>query len=465
MKKRYFGTDGVRGKYGEEPLDHATIRKLGFVIAKYFVDTEGYILIGKDTRASGKEILEDLRIGLGLGGKESRVLNGDVAITSPATALLVREDENACAGIMITASHNPASDNGLKVLGADGDKLSDDIELKLEEMLETLTSEELNNLIEAKNEFSEDEILGCEHEYASLLKKALKEDFGFNPDEDATRMSLSIALDSAAGAGFKFTPWVIDEFGLEAEEVGKTPDGTNINDECGVLHPDNLMARVREGDYAFGLALDGDADRVKLVDETGRLWDGDRIIALLAVWLREREKLLNNTVVMTEYSNLSAINYLIGQGIKVEKVVVGDKEVLMKEKELGAVLGGEKAGHIIYRPWLSSSDGTFMAVWVAEILREKGCKLSELWPNYDEYPSEQFTVYVKEKKELSEIVGFKEAMKEASGELGNKGRVFVRYSGTENKMRILIESDDMTKVEKIGKKLSEIVKEQIGVEK
>ena len=464
MKKRFFGTDGIRGKYGEEPLEHATIRKIAFVIAKYFADTQGYILVGKDTRASGKEILNDLRIGLELGGKELRVLNGDLAITSPATALLVREDNDACAGIMITASHNPASDNGLKILGADGDKLNDDIELELERMLEALNSDEIQKLTDARASVHEEQILGCEHEYVTLLKKALVEDFGFNIDEDENRTSLSIALDSAAGAGFKFTPWVIDEFGLEVKEIGKIPDGKNINDECGVLYPDKLMKEVSEGDYTFGLALDGDADRVKLVDETGRLWDGDRIIALLAVWLKEREKLLNNTVVMTEYSNLSAINYLLDQGIKVEKVVVGDKEVLLKEKELGAVLGGEKAGHIIYRPWLSSSDGTFIAAWVAEILREKGCKLSELWPNYDKYPSEQFTVYVKEKKDLSKIVGFEESIKEADDELGNKGRVFVRYSGTENKMRILVESDDMTKVKKIGEKLSSIVNEQIGVE-
>ena len=461
MKNKIFGTDGVRGKYGEEPLTRTTVRKLGFVIAQYFAEQDGHVLIGRDTRASGREILADLQAGLSYGNKESRILNGEIAITSPATALLTREDEDACLGIMITASHNPASDNGMKLLGADGDKLSEKIEAELEEMLAKIDPEVEKALIDMEPPLTDEgAILGCEHEYARLLKEALATDFGI--DTDAERMSFDIALDSAAGSGFRFSPWVLDDFGLSVEEVGRTPDGTNINNDCGVLFPEHLAEKVKEGGFDFGVALDGDADRVKLVDETGRIWDGDRIISLLAVWLKERGKLLNNTVVMTEYSNLSAINYLKEQGIKVEKVVVGDREVYMKSVELGGVLGGEKAGHIIYRPWLSSSDGTFMAVWIAEILREKACTLYELWPNYEEYPSEQYAVFVTEKRELSDIPGFDEAKKEAEAELGSTGRVFVRYSGTENKMRILIEADDPEKVKKIGEKLSNIVKKEIG---
>lgn len=461
MKNGIFGTDGVRGKYGEEPLTRATVRKLGFVIAQFFAEQKGYVLIGRDTRASGREILADLQAGLSYGNKESRILNGEITITSPATALLTREDENACLGIMITASHNPASDNGMKLIGADGDKLSEEIEAKLEEMLADLDPEVERALAEMDPPITDERaILGCEHEYARLLRKAFATDFGI--DTEVESLSFDVALDSAAGAGFRFSPWVLDDFGLNVEEFGKTPDGKNINDGCGVLFPEHLAEKVKEGNFDFGVALDGDADRVKLVDETGRIWDGDRIIALLAVWLKERGKLLNNTVVMTEYSNLSAINYLKEQGIKVEKVVVGDREVYMKSVELGSVLGGEKAGHIIYRRWLSSSDGTFMAAWIAEILREKGCTLSELWPDYKEYPSEQYAIFVTEKKELSEIPGFEVSRKEAEAELGDTGRVFVRYSGTENKMRILIEADDLEKVEKIGNKLSEIVKKEIG---
>ena len=461
MKNEIFGTDGVRGKYGEEPLTRTTVRKLGFVIAQFFAEQNGHVLIGRDTRASGREILADLQAGLSYGNKESKILNGEITITSPATALLTREDKDACLGIMITASHNPASDNGMKLLGPDGDKLSEKIEEKLEEMLANLDPEVEKALEEMDPPITDEgAILGCEHEYARLLRESFTADFGI--DTEAESLSFDVALDSAAGAGFRFSPWVLDDFGLNVEEIGKTPDGKNINDGCGVLFPEHLAEKVKEGNFDFGVALDGDADRVKLVDDTGRIWDGDRIISLLATWLKERGKLLNDTVVMTEYSNLSAVNYLKEQGIKVEKVVVGDREVYMKSVELGGVLGGEKAGHIIYRPWLSSSDGTFMAVWIAEILREKGCALSELWPNYEEYPSEQYAIFVTEKRELADIPGFEEACKEAEGELGDTGRVFVRYSGTENKMRILIEADDPEKVEKIGNKLSEIVKKEIG---
>ena len=210
------------------------------------------------------------------------------------------------------------------------------------------------------------------------------------------------------------------------------------------------------------MALDGDADRIVIVDEKGRIWDGDRINILLTTYLREQEKLQKNTVVVTEYSNYATVKHLEAMGINVDKVVVGDRFVAQKLRELGADLGSELAGHIIYRPWLDASDGTFMALFILKIMHEKNMQLADMWADYEYMPSKQWAIKVSEKRPLAEVSGFNEAVKEAEGEFAGAGRVFCRYSGTENKLRILVEGADVSLVEKHGDNLAKIIEKEIG---
>lgn len=465
MEKKFFGaTDGVRGEYGKTPLTPEIIFKLSFGFAQFLEgEATKEVLVGRDTRVSGIEIVKYVTAGLRAGGRKAKIMNGDRCIPSPALAILTATNAEAGGAIMVTASHNPAKDNGLKVLRADGSKLTDAQEVAVEQIAVGKAAEQAWQDYEASSQKpSEDNVVyACEQEYAKILKQDLTDDFGF--DLERVDSPMEVGLDSAAGAGFRFSPWVLGDLDIESVEVGPLPNGKNINKACGALHPEKLAERVKQDALDFGLALDGDADRAVLVDESGRIWDGDRIVAMLALWMKERGKLLNNKVVMTEYSNLAAIKYLEAQGVEVEKVEVGDRAVAAKCKEIGAVLGGEKAGHIIYRPWLESSDGTFVIALVACILRETGKKLSELWPDYEEYPSKQVKIYVREKKPLAEIRGLEAGLKLAKTVLGERGRVFVRYSGTEMAMRILVEADDAKSVREISHSLADLVQNEIGV--
>jgi phosphoglucosamine mutase len=212
----------------------------------------------------------------------------------------------------------------------------------------------------------------------------------------------------------------------------------------------------------MGIALDGDADRAILVDEKGRVWTGDRIVAMLANYLKEHGELANNVVVLTEYSNLAAIKYLEANGIRVEKVVNGDRKVAKKLQELGGVLGGENAGHIIYLPWFCSSDGSFVALFARKIMAEKNCLLADLWPEYEEFPNAQIGVKVREKPDFKDIPGLTAAIEEGTRQLDGRGRVFLRYSGTEMKLRILVEGPDLREDTEIAEKLNEIIKKEIG---
>ena len=212
----------------------------------------------------------------------------------------------------------------------------------------------------------------------------------------------------------------------------------------------------------MGVALDGDADRIVVADEEGRIWNGDRIVILLADYLQEKGELANNSVVLTQYSNFAAEQYLTNLGIQVAKVENGDRNVALKCDEIGSVLGGELSGHIIYTPWMRSSDGTFVALFIQKILYEKGCRLADLWAKYEDMPSKQWAVEVREKKPLEDIPAWLGALAAANGRLDGDGRIFTRYSGTENKLRILVEGKDMEIVEEVGEGLAELIKKEIG---
>lgn len=447
MEKRIFGaTDGIRAKVGEAPLRPNTMRHLGEAIAKYFAG--GKILIGRDTRASGSWMRAEIVDGIHAAGGE--VEEADI-LPTPALQVLTDVREDVKGGIMLTASHNPATDNGLKVFDHNGDKLSDEEELKIEQIYFEEGPGEDRGMLDSPLRFVTDS--RAVEQYAEFAERAVKVNYDLNGSH--------LVLDAACGAGHDFSRKIFEKFQIEVEQIDPEPDGHNINEEFGALHPEKMAARAKELGY-IGVAFDGDADRIILADETGRIWDGDRIVVLIAEYLQERNMLPNDTVVLTEYSNLATLQYLTDAGIRVEKVVNGDRWVTQKCLELGAGLGGELAGHIIMLPWLNSSDATFTALFVLKIMREKGCRLADLWARYDNLPSQQWGINVVEKKQTDEIPGFMDAVKAAEERFGADGRVFCRYSGTENKLRILVEGKDAELVQSTGDELAEIVKKEIG---
>lgn len=446
MEKRIFGaTDGIRGKVGEAPLRPNIIKELGGAIVKNTYAKK--LLLGRDTRESGVWMAEQMTDGIEAAGAE--VENFGI-LPTPAVQVIIKDSGEYDGGIMLTASHNPASDNGVKVFGADGDKISDEQELAVEAtFFESKLGEDVDlPAVRYVKQASE----SAEKYYEQIVASQIG-DRGFD--------GRKIILDAASGAGHDWSRKVFEEFELDVEQIDPEPDGKNINDGYGALYPEKMAEAARE-EGLIGVALDGDADRIVLADEDGRIWDGDRITILLAEYLKNQGQLPSDTVVLTEYSNLATIKYLEAEGIKVAKVVVGDRYVAQKCVELGAGLGGELAGHIIYLPWLRASDGTFMALMVLRIVQESGMRLTDLWADYENLPSRQWGLKVREKRDLAEVAGFNEAAAKAEERFAGKGRVFVRYSGTENKIRILVEGEDAALVDEIGDGLAAIIKKEIG---
>ena len=446
MEKRIFGaTDGIRGKVGEAPLRPNIINELGRAIAKNTYAKK--VLLGRDTRESGIWMAEQITDGL----KSQNAEVEDFGILpTPAVQAIIKDSGEYDGGVMLTASHNPATDNGIKVFGSDGDKISDEQELAVED---TFFAAELGEDVDLPKVRFVKQTSEAAEKYYEQIAAAKVGDKGF----DGTK----IILDAASGAGHDFSRKVFEEFDIEVEQIDPEPNGQNINDGYGALYPEKMAEQAREQGL-IGVALDGDADRIVLADEEGRIWDGDRIVILLAEYLKEQGRLAADTVVLTEYSNLATIKYLESEDIKVDKVVNGDRYVAQKCIELGAELGGELAGHIIYLPWLRGSDGTFMALMILRIVQERGGRLADLWADYENLPSKQWGLAVREKRDLSEVAGFNEAVAEAEKTFAGKGRVFVRYSGTENKLRILVEGEDAALVDEIGEKLAGIIKKEIG---
>lgn len=447
MNKRIFGaTDGIRGKVGEAPLRPNIIKALGKAISKYF--DNGRLVVGRDTRESGEWMCDYAAMGI----KEQGGSAGDLGILpTPAMQKIVEEREGIVGGIMMTASHNPATDNGLKVFLGNGDKLSDEQELKVEEYY---FEQELGEDIAPPSEgYEVEDNPAAVRDYVAIATETL--------DAAGELADTEIVLDAASGAGHDYSRAVFEEFGLQVNQIDPLPTGKNINDGYGALYPDKMAAAAKEHG-CVGVAMDGDADRIVIADEEGRIWDGDRIVTLIAEYLFENDALPANTVVLTEYSNLATVQYLTDAGITVEKVVNGDRYVAQKCEELGAILGGEFSGHIIYLPWLKSSDATFMTLFILKIMREKGCRLADLWAKYDYLPSKQWAVTVREKKPLEDMPEWIGAMAAAENRMDGNGRIFTRYSGTENKLRILVEGKSMEIVEEVGEALKELVERELG---
>lgn len=446
---KLFGTDGVRGKANVHPMTAETAMKLGQAAAEAFRKKKGKlkVIIGKDTRVSGYIFENALTAGLCSMGANVYLVG---PMPTPAIAHLIRSFA-ADAGVVISASHNPAEDNGIKFFDSEGYKLSDEDEEELEKIAlsegfntEKITGEKVGKA------FRIDDASG---RYIEFVKNSVK---------NKKLTGLKIILDCANGAAYKVAPNIFSELGAEVVVFGNKPDGVNINYECGALHPELIKSAVLGHKADVGIALDGDADRVIMVDENGEEVDGDEMIALCALYLNGSKKLRNDGVVVTVMSNLGFEKAMQNNDIKVYRTSVGDRYVVEKMRETGVVLGGEQSGHLIFAEQNTTGDGTIAALQVLSIMKKTGEKLSKLKRCFEKYPQVLQSFHVKEKKPIEELEAQKEISK-AEEKLGEEGRVLVRYSGTENKCRVMVEGRDEELTSKVCKDIVNAIKREIGV--
>ena len=428
MKKKLFGTDGIRGKANQYPITPEIAMLVGKATAKVLGGGSGHkrVVLGKDTRISGYMLENAITSGLLSMGMDVLAVG---PMPTPAVAHLTRSMGAVC-GIMITASHNPACDNGIKIFAEDGFKLPDSVELEIEkEMLEGTLAEEG---VPCENIGKAYRIEDARGRYIEYAKGSI---------QNLSLRGLRIVLDCANGAAYSIAPLIFRELGAEVIETAVRPDGLNINDGCGALYPENIGRLVREHRADAGIALDGDADRVIFCDANGEEVNGDRIIGMLALAYQRERKLASDTIVVTGMSNLGLMRAMKQAGINVEVTDVGDRYVIERMRGGSFNVGGEQSGHIIFMDYATTGDGIISALHVLKLMKQTGKPLAELAGFMNVFPQEIRSFGVARKTpfaELSRLPAEIDACREA---LGESGRTIVRYSGTENKIRILVEAE------------------------
>jgi len=449
--RKLFGTDGIRGTANVHPMTPEIALSLGRAIAHVFHKHEGerkQILIGKDTRLSGYMFEDALAAGICSMGVNVIQVG---PVPTPALAFLTR-DMRCNAGVMITASHNPYQDNGIKFFAADGFKLPDADELRIEALI---TSGELFGSSVPPDEIGQARrIEDARGRYIVYLKHTFP--------RDLTLKGMRVVIDCANGAGYRVGPTVFRELGAEVVELGCEPDGRNINEECGSLFPEHTAAKVRELRADIGIALDGDADRVIIVDEQGEIFDGDMLMWLCARDMHERGTLEKATVVATVMSNLGLELALGSLGIDLERAAVGDRYVVEAMRKGGYNLGGEQSGHILFLDESTTGDGIMSALQVMALMARSGKRLSDLNRGFERLPQIMVNIGVAEKRPLEELPAFQDAVTEVEEELGDTGRVLVRYSGTELKARVMVEGRDEARVHEMANELAEKLKQALA---
>ncbi|MEM0360028.1 MAG: phosphoglucosamine mutase [Candidatus Diapherotrites archaeon] len=447
---KVFGTDGIRGKANVFPMTPETALRVGKAVALYFQKKNSRekhrIVIGKDTRLSGYMLETALTSGIVSMGVDVFLVG---PMPTPAISHLTKS-MNCDAGIVISASHNPSEDNGIKIFDTQGFKLSE----KAEEEIELLVlSKELNSSASPNSIGKAYRIEDAKGRYIEFAKNSVS---------NIPLSGLKIVLDCANGAAYHIAPEVFSELGAQTIVLNDKPDGHNINRGCGALHPEIIQKAVKESKADIGIALDGDADRVIVCDENSKIVDGDFLMAIFASDLLKKGRLSSKTVVATVMSNMGFEKAMKKLGIKVVKASVGDKYVIEELRKGNFELGGEQSGHIIFREYSSTGDGIVCALQIARIMKETGKKLSELASIMEKFPQELVNIEVREKKPFEEMPSVKKAMENAKKELGRNGRILVRYSGTENKARVMVEAKDIKKVKRIAKKIALEIKKEVG---
>ncbi|HXQ74230.1 MAG TPA: phosphoglucosamine mutase [Pyrinomonadaceae bacterium] len=444
--KALFGTDGIRGEAGRFPLDAATVKIIGFSLASHLAETikEPAIVIGRDTRESGEWLEQALIEGATHAGL--KCLSAGV-ITTPGVAYLTRHLK-ANAGVVISASHNPYQDNGIKIFSASGQKIDDALERQIERDVE----KGFQN-IDSKNPLSKAST-SLRYDYLNFLTNEIANDLSLH--------GLSIVVDCANGASTEFAPKLFETLGARVIAINDKPDGRNINLNSGSLHIESLMEAVAKENADLGVAFDGDADRSLFVDEKGGFVDGDATLWVLANHLRSHGQLKDDTVVATVMSNVGLEIAFRAVGIKLIRTDVGDKYVLDELLSRRASLGGEQSGHIIMPALSLAGDGMITALCLLRALRESGQPLTAATAGFQQYPQVLVNVRVREKVPLDQIPAVDAAVRSVEERLSHKGRLLLRYSGTEALARVMIEGENQFDIEDYANRIADAIKQEIG---
>ena len=442
MNRRYFGTDGIRGKVGVPPMTVELVMKIGWAAGKVLSrQSKGTVVIGKDTRISGYMFESALEAGLAAAGLDVLLLG---PMPTPAVAYLTRA-HRASAGIVISASHNPYHDDGLKFFNGDGFKLPDETEIAIEELIDQPLQ-----MVESAQIGKATRMDDAKGRYIEFCKSSIP----FN----TTLRGIKIVVDCANGATYHIAPAVFRELGAEVIEIGTSPNGLNINKDVGAMHPQNMRSVVLEHQADIGIAFDGDGDRMMMMDSKGELKDGDQLLYIIAK-SKLMDRRMSGGVVGTLMSNLGLEHALESAGIQFERANVGDRHVMEKMVEHGWYLGGESSGHIICLDKSTTGDGIIAALQVLDWLITKGLELSEACSDMNLYPQTMINVPVAKKIDLQATVAIQEAVRAAESELTDSGRVLLRSSGTEPLIRVMVEGQDPTLVDKLANELAAIVAE------
>ena len=442
MTRRYFGTDGIRGRAGETPITAEFAEKLGRALVKVLGVDRPVIAIGRDTRASGPMLEDALARGITSAGGDVRLLG---VLPTPGVAAYVVENQ-LTAGAVISASHNPAHDNGIKFFSGDGFKLPDEIELSIEQQLDASPASVSPGKVAQVDDAMD--------RYVTHALRSLPSGFSLG--------GLKIALDCANGAAFESTPAALRALGADVHVFHAAPDGNNINAGCGSTVDREISRLVKETGAQVGLSHDGDADRLLLCDETGDPLDGDELLAMAGLELLKRGELAGNTVVATVMSNLGLDEAIEQAAGKVVRTAVGDRYVLEAMRAGGFILGGEQSGHMIFLRHGTTGDGLVSALQIFRLMAESGKPLSELRQVLHKYPQAQRAVAVETKPPLETVPEVQAAITAAEQALAPRGRVLVRYSGTEPKLRILLEGREASLLEDHADKIARAAKEVLG---
>ena len=433
-----FGTDGIRGSAGsaDSLLNPNLVNAIGVATGIVFQE-QAQILIGRDTRKSGLEIEQALIAGLTSVGVNVTLIG---VIPTPGLAHLVLT-RKADAAIMITASHNPASDNGIKIFGSNGQKIADEIEQEIEQLIENKSRVKISK----EGSVVKDE--NGRNDYITYLLSTISKPLN----------GITVVVDCAHGSASTYAPEVLKRAGAEVIVIGASPDGENINKGCGSTHLDLLAAKVLQSGADLGIAHDGDADRALLIDGQGKIVDGDALLALLAISAKKKGELPGNKIVATVMSNLGFLNKMKDEGITVEVSSVGDRYVLELMLANEIYFGGEQSGHVILRKFATTGDGILTALHILELIANGEAKAENLSEIFSSYPQVLLNIPVADKEKVLTSDGLKVATKSAESDLGNNGRILIRASGTEQLIRVMVEADTESKANAIAKKLADAV--------
>jgi len=448
--KRLFGTDGIRGVANEDPMTTEMAMKVGRATAYIFKGgtRRHRVVIGKDTRLSGYMLETALASGICSMGVDVLLVG---PLPTPGIAFIT-SSMRADAGVVISASHNPFQDNGIKIFSSNGYKLPDEKELEIENLIFSDTIDSLRPIAsEVGKAFRVEDAVG---RYVVYLKSIFPKNMDLS--------GMKIVVDCAHGAAYRVAPSVFEELGAEVITIGNEPNGENINEECGSLYPEVISRVVREHNADAGIALDGDADRVIVVDEKGNEVNGDRIMAICALDKMERRELTNGVLVATVMSNMGLELFMKEIGGSLVRTAVGDRYVLEKMIKGNYSLGGEQSGHLIFLNYSTTGDGVLAALKLLSVMVGKQKPLSELAALMTDFPQVLKNITVREKKDIKKVPSIQDVITDAEKQLGDRGRILVRFSGTEPKARVMVEGEDEKLINRLVDDVAGIIEKELG---